>query len=146
MKTDIFKGIMFYILKSDRKRGTVVALTKERVAEIKEMNVNGEKPDRLVGNVSSGWIPGETMGASSDSDDIEFADVTGEIELPEIKKRKGRRNNKRRRDNRGKGKQPQNSNVRNEKKSSGIGEEKKKNNRGKKRFRPKKSNKQNNKE
>ena len=92
MKTDIFKGIMYYILKSERKRGTVVALTKERVAEIKKLNDDGKKPARLLGAVSSGWIPGES---SSDDTEMEFADVTGEIELPEIKK-------KRRKGNRGK--------------------------------------------
>tara|TARA_Y100000385_G_C13104518_1_gene646685 strand:+ start:1488 stop:2804 length:1317 start_codon:yes stop_codon:yes gene_type:complete len=85
MKTDIFKGIMFYILKSERRRGTVVAVTKERVAEIKTLNDKGKKPDKLLGAVSSGWIPGES---SPDGDEIEFADVTGEIELPEIKKKR----------------------------------------------------------
>ena len=85
MKTDIFKGIMYYILKSERKRGIVVALTKERVAEIKALNVKGVKPERLLGAVSSGWIPGES---APDDSEMEFADVTGEIELPEIKKKR----------------------------------------------------------
>ncbi len=88
MKTDIFKGIMFYILKSERRRNTVVALTKERVAEIKKLNDEGEKPNRLLGSSNSGWIPGDTSSADGE---MEFADVTGEIELPEIKKRKKRK-------------------------------------------------------
>ena len=91
MKTDIFKGLMYYILKSERRRSTVVVLTKERVTEIQELNINGKKPDKLLGSTTSGWIPGESN--SSADDKLEFADVTGEIELPEIKKkrRKGKR-------------------------------------------------------
>lgn len=151
MKTDIFKGIMFYILKSDRRRGTVVALTKERVAEIKELNKNGEKPDRLLGSGSSGWIPGES---SSDDGEMEFADVTGEIELPEIKKKKrkgGRKNNRgRNRDSRNR-KPKGNNNPRSEKgdksgSNKPSGQKKSNRNKPSSKRRPNQNNKSNNKE
>jgi cell fate regulator YaaT (PSP1 superfamily) len=92
MKTDIFKGIMFYILHGDRGRGTIVAVTKERVAEIKKMNLKGEFPEKLLGAMSSGWIPGETTPGE---DMMEFADGTGEIELPQEKRKKKRNKGKR---------------------------------------------------
>ena len=101
IKTDIFQGIMYYVIKSERRRGTVVALRKERVAEIKKMNEQGDFPERLLGSVSSGWIPG---ASSSNPDDIEFADGTGEIELPAIKKKKRKSKGKRRPFNKSKGK------------------------------------------
>ncbi len=93
IKTDIFQGIMYYVIKSERRRGAVVALTKERVVEIKQMNEKGEFPDRLLGTVSSGWIPGESARGD---DEIDFADGTGEIELPAIKKRKKKSRGRRR--------------------------------------------------
>lgn len=89
IKTDIFKGIMFYAVEVDRRRGPVIALDKEKVKEILEMNKKGEKPRDLA----SSAIVVEPLAEP----ELEFADVTGEIELPSIKKPK--RNNKNRRNN-----------------------------------------------
>lgn len=86
IKTDIFKGLMFYAYIEEKTRGPIVALDKDRVKEIQRMNKAGELPDELVDRVALAAIE-ETQ-----EKDIEFADVTGEIELPSIKK--PRRNNR----------------------------------------------------
>ena len=93
IKTDIFKGLMFYAYIEEKTRGPIVPLDKERVKEIQKMNKAGELPDELVDRVALAALE-ETQ-----EKEIEFADVTGEIELPSIKKkrnnRKKRSNNKR---------------------------------------------------
>jgi cell fate regulator YaaT (PSP1 superfamily) len=48
MKTDIFKGIMYYFVETDQGRSKVYALLAEQVREIKEMNKRGEMPPDLV--------------------------------------------------------------------------------------------------
>lgn len=92
IKTDIFKGMMFYAYIGER-RGPIVALDKDRVKEIKTMNKAGEFPDDLMSY-------DQIMQESKTDKEIEFADVTGEIELPSIKKNKRK---KRRPNNRNKG-------------------------------------------
>ncbi len=90
IKTDIFKGIMYYIQVLNRGRGAVIALPKERVTEILELNKKGEFPEELGG--------GEYASIGSEKEDHDFEDVTGFIELPTRTKRKkrGRGNNDRR--------------------------------------------------
>ncbi len=90
IKTDIFKGIMYYTIQLERGRGPVIALDKERVKEILAMNKRGEKPVDL----RSVQIMPEI---DEDDVELEFADVTGEIELPSIKKRRRPNKNKKRR-------------------------------------------------
>lgn len=89
IKTDIFKGIMYYAVEVERRRGPVIALDKEMVKKFVEMNKNGEKPQDLA----SSAIVKEPLAEP----ELEFADVTGEIELPSLKK--SRRNNSKRRNN-----------------------------------------------
>ena len=89
IKTDIFKGLMFYTIVDAKIRGPIVALDKERVKEILAMNKKGEVPDDLVSY---------EMAALKESEkEIGFEDVTGVIELPVEKKkrRSGSRNKKR---------------------------------------------------
>ncbi len=91
MKLDIFKGIMYYSVKSEMDRNKIYALTKERVNEILNMNRKGEKPLEI----------GAIQFVNEDTgDDMDFADVTGQIELPEEKKTKRRRGNNRRNNSR----------------------------------------------
>jgi hypothetical protein len=94
VKTDIFKGIMYYSVIKDSIRGPLLALSKEKVKKLLELNAKGVKID----NISSMEFE-EPKVVEIDEDNIEheFADVTGEIELPDIKRR---RNNKRRNKNR----------------------------------------------
>jgi len=92
IKTDIFKGLMFYTYIGEKFRGPIVALDKERVKEIQKMNKAGELPDDLQDLAALAAIE------DSQEKEIEYADVTGEIELPTIKKK--RRNNKKRKPSR----------------------------------------------
>lgn len=94
IKTDIFKGIMYYGIQTERGRGPVVPLDKDKVKELIEMNKKGEKPFDLMESA---------IDTDKDKEkEIEFADVTGEIELPSIKKK--RRNNRNRNRNRNRNK------------------------------------------
>jgi cell fate regulator YaaT (PSP1 superfamily) len=99
LKTDIFKGIMYYIQKLERGRGPVIAINKDRVKEVLAMNKKGEFPEDLGAELAS---------IGQESDDMEYADLTGFIELPtrtKRKKRGGRDNRK----NRGRGRSRGNS-------------------------------------
>lgn len=104
LKTDIFKGIMYYVQLLERGRGPVIAIKKERVAEILELNKKGEYPEELGAEYA-------TIG--QEAEDLDFADVTGHIELPNIKKKKrgkgrrSKRNNNRKAKENPKGKQRQ---------------------------------------
>lgn len=89
IKTDIFKGLMFYAYLEEKTRGPIVALDKERVKEIQKMNQDGELPDELVDRIAQMAIE------SAKEKEIEYEDVTGEIELPSLEKK--RRNNKKKR-------------------------------------------------
>lgn len=83
IKTDIFQGIMYYIQESGAGRGPVIAINKERVREIQDMNAKGEFPDELSG--------GEYANIGHQEDDLDFEDVTGAIELPADPKKDKRR-------------------------------------------------------
>ena len=84
---------MYYIQKLERGRGPVIAINKDRVKEVLAMNKKGEFPEDLGAELAS---------IGQESDDMEYADLTGFIELPtrtKRKKRGGRDNRK----NRGRG-------------------------------------------
>jgi cell fate regulator YaaT (PSP1 superfamily) len=93
-KTDIFKGIMFYSLEMERGRAKVIALDKNRVKEILKLIKSGNKISELIPSTF------ENHGVE-ENEEMDFADVTGQIELPEEKRRKGR-NNRNNRKNRNK--------------------------------------------
>lgn len=130
VKTDIFKGIMYYSVVKDNIRGPLLALSKEKVKKLLALNEKGKK----IGDIGSMEYEAVKIQPESDEDiELEFADVTGEIELPDIKRK---RRNKRK--SRKKGGQPgksQNSNSRN--KSGNDNQDKNKTpNKKKKRRRP----------
>lgn len=85
MKTDIFKGIMFYSYDDITMRGVFHPLPKERVKDILELNAKGIKPEDL----SEFGIPAKANA----QEEIQFADVTGQIELPS-KSKKNKKNKK----------------------------------------------------
>lgn len=124
IKTDIFKGLMYFAVPGEKGgRGPIVAVTKDRVWEVLKMNKKGNKPDTLEGEKP--YVPEEKI---KQGEDLEFADVTGQIELPEIKRRKKRRGPRRPSSNRNRNRQGQKSgdksgksgnNPRAQKKSSG---------------------------
>lgn len=74
VKTDIFKGIMFYLQIMELGRGPIIAISKERVSEIVQMNKKGKKPDDI------GALDQNATG--TEEKDLGYEDVTGAIELP----------------------------------------------------------------
>ena len=84
IKTDIFKGLMYYIyMKKSEKGGKFYALHIDRVKEILALNKKGEFPLELM--------PTKTMEELMEEDLMDYEDVTGAIELPEEVRRKKRR-------------------------------------------------------
>lgn len=86
IKMDIFKGIMYYSYADPKFRGPMVALHKDQVAKIKKMNNKGEVPDDLALFVNI-----EKEKLAPQEVELEYADVTGQIELPSTKKKKSKR-------------------------------------------------------
>ena len=93
IKTDIFKGLLYYAYSRNGTKGKIIALGLERVKEILAMNAKGELPLDLV-DIRSLALGGDM----DDQDNFDFEDVTGAVELPpEEKKRRGGRNRNRNR-------------------------------------------------
>jgi cell fate regulator YaaT (PSP1 superfamily) len=86
IKTDIFKRLLYYSYEAERGRSNIVAVPVQRINEIKELNRRGEMPEELL-------LP-ETDTVDDGTPHVDFADVTGAVELPEEKRK---RRNKRRR-------------------------------------------------
>ncbi len=111
LKTDIFKGIMYYGYEKEGGRGRFYPLELDQVREIREMNQQGKRPASLA----------EVMVQPDyEEPEVQFSDdVTGFIELPaeERRKKKKRRpdRNKPRRDN-DKNRRPNNSRGQDERK------------------------------
>ncbi len=87
IKTDIFKGLMYYAYQNESGRGKLYALEAPVAKEIKQQNKRGEKPADLV-----------SLQVIVDVDqsevEMDYEDVTGVIELPEEKRKKSRRRKK----------------------------------------------------
>jgi cell fate regulator YaaT (PSP1 superfamily) len=77
IKADIFKDVMYYAHTNPHGRSLIISIDKERVAEIHAMNKRGDKPDTFI-----------TEEAIALEEEMDFADVTGDIELKEEVKRK----------------------------------------------------------
>lgn len=84
MKIDIFKGLMYYSVLTGKGRSTIVAMDKEDVKKIIEMNKKGEKPATLASL--------QNMAYTEEVEDTpDYEDVTGAVELPDKKRRNKRR-------------------------------------------------------
>ncbi len=92
VKTDIFKGLMYYTLDKDSVRGKLYPLTIDKVKQILEMNSRGEKPENIA-NLQ--YIENDELSDTEEAA-YDFEDnVTGVIDLPiEKHKRKRRRKKK----------------------------------------------------
>ena len=88
IKTNIFKGLLYYSYDDPMLRGPMVALPKQRVKDIQAMNKEGEYPPELLD------LEAILKQEKEKSEQVQFADVTGGIELPETKRRR-KGNNKR---------------------------------------------------
>lgn len=92
VKTDIFKGLMYYAYNHEGGRGAIYPIPLERVKEVKAMNLKGEKPDELV--EKSSYLPEDVA--------IDFENVNEVIELPpEERRKKKKKKNTRRRPSKG---------------------------------------------
>jgi cell fate regulator YaaT (PSP1 superfamily) len=78
IKMDIFKRLLYYSVEVEKGRNTIMAIPLERVKWIKAMNLKGQFPDELM----------DPKDIVEDEGKFDFADVTGDIELPEQKKKR----------------------------------------------------------
>jgi cell fate regulator YaaT (PSP1 superfamily) len=85
MKTDVFKGVMYYMYSKRNERGKVIALDIEKVAEIKALNKNNEKPYDLSS------MQTESVILANEPDEVGFESVNDVIELPMDKPQRGKR-------------------------------------------------------
>ena len=88
VKTDIFKGLMYYTVLEGNGRGKIFALSVEQVKNIQEMNAHGEKPANLMEM--------QFISEEEKEEIIDFGDVTGVVELPPEEKKKRRKKKKNR--------------------------------------------------
>lgn len=88
IKTDIFKGLLFYAYQNENYRGRIVSLTVDQVKELLQRQKSGEK----IRDLSELQII-----KTVENEEMEYEDVTGVIELPPEEKK--RRNKKRRKPN-----------------------------------------------
>ncbi|MEK7257270.1 MAG: regulatory iron-sulfur-containing complex subunit RicT, partial [Bacteroidota bacterium] len=89
VKTDIFKGLMYYAYDRGPEKGRIFALSLDQVRNVRAMNVQGEFPPDLASLV-------HVATAAAVSEEPDYEDVTGAIELPEEKrkKKKKKKNNR----------------------------------------------------
>ncbi len=80
IKVDIFKRLLYYNMEMEKGRSTLVALPLERVKWILEQNLRGEYPEQL-----------QDPNTEVEEEKLDFADVTGDIELPDHKRKKKKR-------------------------------------------------------
>lgn len=85
VKTDIFKGIMFYSVRKDNMRGPLLALDKDQVKKLQAMNKKGILIEDITAAV---YQVEQKEEINEDNIEHDFADVTGEIELPSEKRKK----------------------------------------------------------
>lgn len=80
MKIDIFKGIMYYSIQSEKGRSTVVVMDKDDVKLVIEKNKKGDFPESLAEL--------QQMAVVEEIDDfLDYEDTTGAVELPMKKKK-----------------------------------------------------------
>lgn len=80
VKVDIFRGVLYYVYEPEKGRSLVMPLSPEYVREIKAMNDKGIYPDEIKAT--------EDLNAVQKNKDDDYVEVTGEIELPDQKRRK----------------------------------------------------------
>ncbi len=99
VKTDIFKGLMYYAYESDNGRGRLYALDLEEVKSVRDRNLKGDVPDDLADLQIS-----KNVEVESEPD---FEDVTGAIELPPDDPRRQSRKSRNRDKSKGQIRKPQ---------------------------------------
>jgi len=86
-KTDIFRGVMYYELETSgkSKETQIFGMSPEQVREHKSKNDRGEIPKDF-----GKPIPVVNLSGQPVEEDAGYADVTGEIELPDDRKKRNR--------------------------------------------------------
>ena len=96
IKTDIFKGLLYYVYENnDKMRGTILAVNTSRAKEVKAMNKKGIIPEELGSEAAAAPA---TVNPDDENAEHRYEDVTGQIELRNEPKKK--KKNPRRDDNR----------------------------------------------
>src|SRR5688500_7556453 len=84
IKMDIFKRLLYYSVEVEKGRSVMMALPLERVNIVKEMNKRGQLPEQLPD-------PKDLIAVE---EELDFADVTGDIELPDHRKKRNKNKKK----------------------------------------------------
>jgi cell fate regulator YaaT (PSP1 superfamily) len=84
IKMDIFKRLLYYSVEIEKGRNVMMALPLERVKLVKEMNKKGQFPEQLAD-------PKDMIAVE---EELDFADVTGDIELPDHRKKRNKKKKK----------------------------------------------------
>ncbi len=95
IKTDIFKGLLFYAYAKDNGRGKIFPL---EIAQVKSI-IENSKTNKLVASLESVKAQTETAEEIEESKH-KYEDVTGAIELPPDKRKKKKKKNKNKNPNR----------------------------------------------
>lgn len=92
IKTDIFKGLLYYVYENnDKMRGTILAVSTTRAKEVRAMNKKGVFPSELG---SEAMVAPVITDPDDENMEHGYEDVTGQIELrnePRKKKKKPQR-------------------------------------------------------
>ncbi len=83
IKTDIFKGLLYYVYENDRMRGNIISIDTTRAKEVKKLNKKGVFPDELALFVAE-----EVRNVDDANIEHGYEDVTGLIELKTEPKKK----------------------------------------------------------
>ncbi len=104
IKTDIFKGMLYYAYENnDKMRGQIVALTTSHAKEVREQNKKNVIPDQLTSDTVISNIPVETdENGFGPEEEHEYEDVTGLIELTNEPRRGRNKSSKKGNQNRNK--------------------------------------------
>ncbi len=95
VKTDIFKGLMYYSYEHEHGRGRMYPLDLKLVRSVRDMNQRGEFPSDLADLLREKERP------KSEEPDFGAGDVTGVIELPAEEKQRHKKKKKREGDSSG---------------------------------------------
>ncbi|MFK7810403.1 MAG: regulatory iron-sulfur-containing complex subunit RicT, partial [Saprospiraceae bacterium] len=95
IKTDVFKGLMYYIYNTKEGRGKFYPLKIEKVKEIQALNKEGKRPQELM-SYADLIVDDGLNQEEKDAESYSGGDLTGVIELPPEKRRRKKRKNKNR--------------------------------------------------
>lgn len=84
VKMDIFKRLLYYLVEVERGRSVMMSLPLERVVLVKAMNLKGQFPEQLQ----------DPNDLEAQEEELDFADVTGDIELPDHRRKRKKKKKK----------------------------------------------------